>query len=125
MHIPFSYPKPKLVMRSIIHDKHKQLEELRERADRLERENLRLVEEIKETDKQMDLDARILLEKHDQFLNKLAQLKLGYETRVELAREATEGKKNTLIIDMDKLERKLEEEVSNIKLIIHYFIASH
>ena len=101
-------------MKSIIQDKQKQLEDLRGRAQRLERDNLALVEEIKETDRQMDLDAKMLLEKHDQFLNKLAQLKQGYEDRVELARQATEKNKNNLTIDLDSLEIKLEEEVRKL-----------
>ena len=120
---PCSYPRPKLVMKSIIQEKYQQLEELRERAQRLERDNLLLVEEIKDTDKQMDLDARMLLEKHDQFLNKLAQLKQGYEDRVDLARQATEKNTNTLSVDLDRLEIKLEDEVR--KLTIYSAVFYH
>ena len=100
------------MMKSVIQDKRQQLAELREREERLERENERMVEEIKETDRQMDLDARMLLEKHDQFLSKLALLKQGYQERVELAREAKDTKNNSLTLQMDRLDKKLEDEVS-------------
>ena len=99
-------------MKSIIHDKLILLEEMRERVEYLERENKRLMQEIKDTDRKMDTDSRNLLEKHEQFMEKLARLKQSYESEVVVARDMSESKVRTLQRELDVLEVKLEDEVN-------------
>ncbi|KAI6653693.1 hypothetical protein LOD99_3197 [Oopsacas minuta] len=113
---PWSYPKPKVIMKSIIQEKHSMLEGLRKRAELLESENHRIMLEIKHTDKQMDIDSRNLLEKHEQFMEKLAKLKQGYETEVEMARNKAEERRQVLKRDMDKMENVLRDEDKFVKI---------
>lgn len=99
-------------MKSIIQDKHGQLEEMRERAEYLETENKRLMQEIKDTDKKMDTDSRNLLEKHEKFMSNLHRLKQGYECEVAVARDVSEKAIQNLHRELDALEAKIEDEVT-------------
>ena len=84
---------------------------MRERADYLEKENNRLMQEIKDTDKKMDTDSRNLLERHEQFMEKLARLKQAYESEVVVARDMSKKKIQSLHKELDLLEAKFEEKV--------------
>ena len=105
-------------MKSIIQEKQRVSAQLRSRVEGLQLENIRLVDEVQETDRQMDTETRNILEKYDQFMTNLSKLKQGYEDRVEQARGALAGRRERMESELRNLEMQVEEKVQTSLVII-------